>query len=747
MSQHPKINIVIPVYNEQDSLSTLYAAIAEAMRDVPVRWYVTFVNDGSSDNSLSVLHDIRRQYNHVRIVSLARNFGKEIALSAGLDSNTADAVIMMDSDLQHPPGYIAEFVRLWRAGSQVVVGVRTEEGTDSLIKIYGSRMFYSLINKVSDVKIVPRATDFRLLDAEVVDAFKGMPEHNRITRGMIDWLGYDRTYVPFAAAERHAGEATYTLGKLFKLAFDSFVSMTLLPLRVSIYVGFALIVVFGPLGLFMFVSKYFLGDRYDFSGPATLAVLIILLVAIILINIGFVGMYIAAIRDQVRGRPLYVVNKKYSSGAATPPQQSPVSVHATHDVASVSEVLKNHGQASLQGHGVAAAPLTPQQSRQAAQAQGHTSKKIVWLTWKDTHHPQAGGAELLQHALCRRLAQDGHDVTVITSRPKGLSARQEHDGYRIERKGNRYTVYIHAWRQFVRGHKHTTDIVIEEVNTVPFFSRWYTPKRTQSVLFFHQLARQIWFHEYFPPLNLIGYLIEPLYLRFANHTHRQDDRAITVSRSSKIDLIKNGFDPASTHVISEAVDIQSLSDPSHAQKLPVPSILAYGGIRSMKRTLHVLQAFEQAKKQIPNLMLTIAGDGSGRYARNVKLAVKTSPYRRDITVTGRVREQDKPGLLASHHFLVSTAVKEGWGLTITEAASQGTPAIVYDVDGQRDAVFHGAAGILVRPEVEALSRTIVRAFAPSFDYKKLQTDAWLHAQSVHVDNSYKDFAHTINVRD
>lgn len=309
----PRLNIIVPVYNEQDSLVSLYMALHKALRKADkLDWHVTFVDDHSTDSSLRIMQRLARENQRVQVIALSKNFGKEIALTAGLHASTSEAVVMMDADLQHPPRYLPKFISLWRSGAQVVVGVRQTNGTTNLFKRLTSKVFYALLNQVSDVKLLPQSTDYRLLDQEVVEAFKAMREGNRITRGMIDWLGFDRAYVSFDADERVNGKATYSLPKLLKLASDSFISMTRLPLKVATYLGSLITVLFGGLGLFMFFNEFIIDDGIVFSGPASLAVLILFLVGIILINIGFVGLYIANINEQVKGRPLYVVNERNS---------------------------------------------------------------------------------------------------------------------------------------------------------------------------------------------------------------------------------------------------------------------------------------------------------------------------------------------------------------------------------------------------------------------------------------------------
>ena len=360
---------------------------------------------------------------------------------------------------------------------------------------------------------------------------------------------------------------------------------------------------------------------------------------------------------------------------------------------------------------------------------------IIWLSWKDIHHPQAGGAELVTDQLCRRAAADGHKVTIITSRPKGAAASENINGYKVLRAGNRYTVYWHAWRTYRRQPK--PDIVIEEVNTVPFFARFYT-RGTRRIMLFHQLSRQIWFYEFFKPLALIGYWAEPIYLRIA-----RSNQVIAMSPSTKADLQKYGYHNSDIQIISEGIAITPIKSLSKVKKDARPSIIAYGSMRPMKRTMHVLRAFEKAKPQLPDLRLTIAGRSNSDYGQSVLRAAKDSQYAGDITIVDSPSQADLLPLLRSHHYIVAAAVKEGWGLTITEAASQGTPAIAYDIDGQRDAVFGGQAGLLVRPDTNSLAAAMVRAFGKDTDYPALQKAAWDMSKQINFDNSHKDFLRVI----
>lgn len=303
------ISIVIPCYNEAGNLYEAHKQVVKQMKKIGYDYEIYFVNDGSKDNSSQILEELAQKDPHVHAVELTRNFGKEITLTAGLHRTRGDAIIMLDADLQHPPRYIPKFLEKWQAGADVVIGVRDAEGTENLFKIVSSKLFYFLINRISEIEIIPKATDFRLLDRQVVDAFNQMTERDRMTRGLIDWLGFKRDTVHFKADERHHGTATYSTAKLFKLAMDSFVSMSLFPLRLSGYAGVIIMGVSGPLGLFMYVDKYLMDNSFDFTGPASLGVLLVFLVGVILANFGLIALYIATIHSEVRNRPLYVVRK------------------------------------------------------------------------------------------------------------------------------------------------------------------------------------------------------------------------------------------------------------------------------------------------------------------------------------------------------------------------------------------------------------------------------------------------------
>lgn len=313
------ISVVTPVFNESKNIPLFYQELVRVSKTIQHDIELIFVDDGSSDDSVAVIetlkNDLKKPKNFiVRLVELSRNFGKEIATTAGIEATSGDAVIILDSDLQHPINVIPEFIKKWEQGFEVVVGIRTTHAHYNYVKKLGSEVFYKIMNQISETKIVPHSTDFRLIDRKVVNVFSEFTERQRITRGLIDWLGFKRGYIYFDAGKRINGEPSYNTRQLVKLALNSFTSHSLLPLRLAGYTGTALLCVFGPLGLFSYLEVYLLHDPWglNITGTAVLGMLLLFAVGIVLSSLGLIAMYIASIHGEVINRPLYVVrrNKK-----------------------------------------------------------------------------------------------------------------------------------------------------------------------------------------------------------------------------------------------------------------------------------------------------------------------------------------------------------------------------------------------------------------------------------------------------
>lgn len=308
-SEKKLLSIIVPVYNEEKNVPLFYEEIRIVLDALNYAWEIVFINDGSLDRSILELEKISRDDSRVRVIDFSRNFGKEIAVTAGINSCIGDACMILDADLQHPISRIPEFIKKWEKGAEVVVGVRAKNKGEGFVKKVGSYIFYKMINQISDMEIVTRATDFRLLDRVVIDEFNKLTEKNRMTRALIDWLGFRREYIQFEANERIHGAPAYSFWKLVRLAFNSMISFSLFPLKLAGYMGIIITFLSGLLGLFIFITRY-VTHQLDFSGPAILAVVILFLIGIVLVCLGLIALYIANIHAEVTNRPMYIVRKK-----------------------------------------------------------------------------------------------------------------------------------------------------------------------------------------------------------------------------------------------------------------------------------------------------------------------------------------------------------------------------------------------------------------------------------------------------
>lgn len=367
--------------------------------------------------------------------------------------------------------------------------------------------------------------------------------------------------------------------------------------------------------------------------------------------------------------------------------------------------------------------------------------RVVWCSWKAIDHPLAGGAEVVTHNILQRLARDGHEAILITSQPKGSKAKEVKDGYTILRAGNRYSVYTKARQLYKkRNLAPWADIVIDEINTIPFFAKNFSQKPT--FLFVHQLAREVWFYQMPWPLGRIGYTIEPWYLRRLRHS-----KVITISESTKQDLIKTaGFSAENIAIITQGCGTKAIPSLQSVTKYDQPTLLSFGAVRPMKRTDDIVTAFELAKQSLPNLRLLIAGDMQGPYGQKVTAHVAQSPFKQDIEILGRVSAEKREEVMQRSHALAAASVKEGWGLIVTEANSQGTPVVGYDVDGLRDSILNQKTGVVASPPTpQKLSEGIVAMFTQSpKDYRAMQQAAWEDSKKYTFEACYQDFLRTID---
>ncbi len=303
------ISIIVPVFNEEKNIPLLISDISKVFSSLSYGYEIIFVNDGSKDNSQQSIERVLRENDRVKSIEFSRNFGKEAATSAGLKYSIGDAVIIIDADLQHPTSLIPQFIERWESGSDVVIGLRTKTKGQSPIDACCSFLYYKIINAISSTPIVPGATDFRLIDRRVVDEFNRFTEHERISRGLIDWLGFKREFIEFKAGERANGTASYSFSKRVKLAMSSFIMHSLFPLKFAGYLGIFITTASGIGGLVIFLNRYVFNEvfNWNISGTAQLAVLLVFFNGIILSCLGLIALYVGNIHDEVLGRPLYVI--------------------------------------------------------------------------------------------------------------------------------------------------------------------------------------------------------------------------------------------------------------------------------------------------------------------------------------------------------------------------------------------------------------------------------------------------------
>jgi dolichol-phosphate mannosyltransferase len=314
------ISIVIPIFNEEETLPILYQRLVSASPLWEEAYEVLLVDDGSHDSSLSLMYEIADRDAHFRIIKLSRNFGHQAAISAGIKYAIGDAVIVMDGDLQDPPEDLPQFLAKWREGYEVVYAVRTKR-KEGILKKMAYAAFYRLLKGVSDIDIPLDSGDFCVMDRKVVDALNlDMPENIRFVRGLRAYAGFKQTGVKYERAERAAGEVKYTFKKLMKLAIDGIFGFSLLPLRLAVYLGFIISVPSFFLGVFFVIHrilkfKIFGHSPEDTPGLATLAVGMFFICGVILIILGIVGEYIGRIYIEVKKRPFYIVDKEYNGSS------------------------------------------------------------------------------------------------------------------------------------------------------------------------------------------------------------------------------------------------------------------------------------------------------------------------------------------------------------------------------------------------------------------------------------------------
>jgi len=305
-----RYSIVAPCYNEEGNLPELHRRMAEVMDQTGEPWELVLINDGSADRTAELMQELHQADPRVHYLDFARNFGHQIAVTAGVDYAQGEAVIIIDADLQDPPELILQMIDKWKEGYQVVYAVRAERRGESWFKLFTAKLFYRIIYRITDVDIPLDTGDFRLMDRKVVDALKQMQERHRFIRGMTSWVGFKQTGVTYTREERFSGETKYPFRRMLKFALDAVTSFSFFPLQMAMYLGFTIAGLSGLGALVVIIARLF-GDpnNQPFFGQATTLVMVLFLGGVQLISLGIIGEYLGRIYDEVKGRPMYIVNE------------------------------------------------------------------------------------------------------------------------------------------------------------------------------------------------------------------------------------------------------------------------------------------------------------------------------------------------------------------------------------------------------------------------------------------------------
>jgi dolichol-phosphate mannosyltransferase len=307
MNVKPTYTIIAPIYNELENIPLFHARVSEVMEKIGESWEFVMVDDGSSDGSTEKILNLQSKDEKVKVVIFARNFGHQIAVTAGLDKSQGDAVIIIDADLQDPPEVILDLIKKWKEGYEVVYAVRSKREGESWFKLFTASAFYRLIQRITDVHIPIDTGDFRLLDRKVVNVMNQMRERHRFLRGMSSWIGYKQIGVEYERAERYAGDSKYPLKKMIRFASDAITGFSYFPLQLATYLGFiaaGISIIAIPV-----VIIFRLTGSQAFFGQATTLIAVLFLGGVQLISLGLLGEYVGRLYDEAKDRPLYIVRE------------------------------------------------------------------------------------------------------------------------------------------------------------------------------------------------------------------------------------------------------------------------------------------------------------------------------------------------------------------------------------------------------------------------------------------------------
>lgn len=311
----PTFSVVVPIWNEEPVIPELYRRVVSIMDATREPWELICVDDGSRDKSLLLLRELHDQDPRVKVLQFSRNFGHQIAITAGADFADGDAVIVMDADLQDPPEVVSRMIEKWREGYEVVYAVRTSREGETFFKLFTASLFYRLMQQITDINIPLDAGDFRLMDRRVVLTMRRLREQHRFMRGLSSWVGFRQIGIEYQRAERYAGETKYPLRKMLRLATSAITGFSHVPLQLATYVGFALATI-SLVAILLTIILRLSGSSF-FLGQATTLVSVLFLGGVQLIFLGIIGEYLGRIYDEVKQRPLYIVSRAYGFVPAT----------------------------------------------------------------------------------------------------------------------------------------------------------------------------------------------------------------------------------------------------------------------------------------------------------------------------------------------------------------------------------------------------------------------------------------------
>lgn len=309
LNTNPTLTIIIPIYNEEANLDSLFERLSQHLESLALSYEIICINDGSHDNSLPCLIAHHQADRRIKIVNFSRNFGKEVALTAGVDFAQGEAVIFLDADLQDPPELIKDLIAQWRAGFDIVYGTRRSRQGESFLKKLTARLFYRILGRLSPLNIPANTGDFRLMDRQAIEALKKLPERTRFMKGLFAWVGYRQTAIFFDRDPRWQGHSKWNYWKLWNFALDGIISFSLLPLKVWTYLGLVISLLSLFYASYLVLKTLILG--IDVPGYASLMVAILFLGGVQLISLGVIGEYLGRVYEEVKARPLYLVRDLY----------------------------------------------------------------------------------------------------------------------------------------------------------------------------------------------------------------------------------------------------------------------------------------------------------------------------------------------------------------------------------------------------------------------------------------------------